>query len=225
LALKQALGTITTTIKSVWEQTRRDEAVKPHFLKQLEARLEDVYAVHPDLLERNGAIGRMQVQSFTSLLDSVRGLDQDLASPFSVFIHGDFNVDNIIYDNTNEAVRLIDLHRSRFMDYVQDVSVFLVSNFRLQIFDIPLRQRTNDIILNFYSFAEAFAEENKDKTFPLRLALGVARSFATSTRFVLDNHLAHAMFSRSRYLLEQVVDSARAGRLEHFVFPRGVLLD
>ena len=36
----------------------------------------------------------------------------------------------------------------------------------------------------------------------LRLALGLARSFASSTRFILDQTLAAAMFLRARYLLE-----------------------
>ncbi|MGB5339492.1 MAG: hypothetical protein WBO06_10400, partial [Gammaproteobacteria bacterium] len=50
-----------------------------------------------------------------------------------------------------------------------------------------------------------FARKSGDRTFELRLALGLARSFATSTRFILDNTLAHAMFMRSRYLIEQVL--------------------
>ena len=42
----------------------------------------------------------------------------------------------------------------------------------------------------------------KDYSFELRLALGLARSFASSTRFILDQTLAAAMFLRARYLLE-----------------------
>ena len=37
------------------------------------------------------------------------------------------------------------------------------------------------------------------------MALGLARSFVTSTRFILDQTLARAMFLRSRYLLERSV--------------------
>ncbi len=46
-----------------------------------------------------------------------------------------------------------------------------------------------------------------DDAFELRLALGLARSFATSTRFILDKSLARAMFLRSRYLLERVLET------------------
>ena len=35
-------------------------------------------------------------------------------------------------------------------------------------------------------------------------ALALARSFASSTRFILDASLADGMFLRARYLLEQV---------------------
>jgi hypothetical protein len=91
------------------------------------------------------------------------------------------------------------------MDYVQDVSVFMVSNYRLQVFDVPLRARILMLTRAFYRFAADFARKAGDPTFELRLALGLARSFATSTRFILDKSLSRAMFLRSRYLLEQVL--------------------
>jgi Ser/Thr protein kinase RdoA (MazF antagonist) len=152
-------------------------------------------------------------------------LDREIACPFSVFIHGDFNIDNIIYDADLDAVRFIDLHRSRHFDYVQDVSVFLVSNFRLQVFQLPVRRRINQVVRSFLSFAEQFAAKHHDRHFQARLALGIVRSFATSTRFVLNRDQAQTMFSRSRYLLQQVVNHAEQGKLEEFVFPREVLLD
>ena len=79
------------------------------------------------------------------------------------------------------------------------------SNYRLQIFDAPLRRRIMVLTREFYSFAAAFAKKSGDKTFELRLALGLARSFASSTRFILDKSLARAMFLRARYLLEQLL--------------------
>jgi aminoglycoside phosphotransferase (APT) family kinase protein len=145
------------------------------------------------------------VPSFGTLLKRAHRLEAGIKAPFSVYIHGDFNVDNIIYDPLEKKVNFIDLHRSRYMDYVQDVSVFMVSNYRLQIFDAPLRKRILMLTRDFYRFAAAFASKSGDKTFELRLALGLARSFATSTRFILDKSLARAMFLRARYLLELVL--------------------
>jgi hypothetical protein len=70
----------------------------------------------------------------------------------------------------------------------------------------------------FYRFAAAYAGKSGDKTFELRLALGLARSFATSTRFILDKSLAHTMFLRARYLLEQVL-AADKKHLKSFRVP------
>ena len=96
---------------------------------------------------------------------------------------------------------------------MQDVSVFMVSNYRLQILDAPLRRRILGVAQDFYGFARRFARKAGDDTFELRLALGLARSFATSTRFILDQSLAQAMFLRARHLIELVLasDPKRAG--------------
>ena len=39
------------------------------------------------------------------------------------------------------------------------------------------------------------------------MALALARSFATSTRFILDKSQATAMFLRARYLMERVLET------------------
>jgi hypothetical protein len=92
------------------------------------------------------------------------------------------------------------------MDYVQDVSVFMVSNYRMQVLDSRIRQRIESVIREFYRIAQAFAKSNKDDSFEIRLAFGLVRSLATSTRFILDRNLARGMFLRARYLLQQIVN-------------------
>lgn len=223
--LQRALACMTRTQEELWTRTKRDEPVTPRFLEQLEKRLPDTYAVHPEFVEAGSKIGDVPLRSFEGLMQAGAALDREIACPFSVFIHGDFNIDNIIYDADLDAVRFIDLHRSRHFDYVQDVSVFLVSNFRLQVFQLPVRRRINQVVRSFLSFAEQFAAKHHDRHSQARLALGIVRSFATSTRFVLNRDQAQTMFSRSRYLLQQVVNHAEQGKLEEFVFPREVLLD
>jgi hypothetical protein len=121
-------------------------------------------------------------------------------------------------------VHFIDLHRSRRLDYVQDVSVFLVSNHRLQVFSAPVRKRIDRVTVRFFEFAESFAHSAEDKTFEARLAFGLARSFATSTRFVLDEEFAKSMFLRARYLLERLL-AHDAQRLSEFRIPKEVLVD
>jgi hypothetical protein len=111
------------------------------------------------------------------------------------------------------------------MDYVQDVSVFLVSHFRLQYLETPVRRRINSTILRFHDFAREHSVRVGDRTFDQRLALGVARSLATSTRFVLDRELARSMFLRSRYVLERFVELHQAGRAGDYQLTREVLVD
>ena len=203
--LEEALGQLNNTLESVWRETHSKKPVSAHYMGQLKKRLEEVYGIHPEFCQGDSQICGYSVAPFDVLVEQAYNFETKIETPFAVYIHGDFNVDNIIYDAMEKKINFIDLHRSRYMDYVQDVSVFMVSNFRLQVLDAPLRRRILALTRNFYRFASGFAEKSGDKTFDLRLALGLARSFATSTRFILDKSLAKTMFMRSRFLIEQIV--------------------
>jgi Ser/Thr protein kinase RdoA (MazF antagonist) len=221
----RALDSIQNKLVEVWNCTRANDHVAPRFLQQLATRFDDVLAVHPEFRRGNATIGQKEVASFSSLVDRLLPYDESLEAPFSVFIHGDFNVDNVMCDHTDDSVRFIDLHRSRMMDYVQDISVFLVSHFRLQFLETPVRRRISATILQFHEFAKAQAAKMGDVSFNQRLALGVARSFVTSTRFVLDPRLARSMFLRGRYILERIEELHRCGRVADFHLTREVLVD
>jgi aminoglycoside phosphotransferase len=203
--LKEALAELSATMDRVWQETRSSKPVAAGYMRQLSRRLEDVYMIHPEFRQRDCHICGRTEPSFGALLKKAHARESQIKPPFSVYIHGDFNVDNIIYDPAGKKISFIDLHRSRNMDYVQDVSVFMVSNYRLQVFDALMRRRILELTHEFYRFASAHARKSGDRTFELRLALGLARSFATSTRFILDKSMARAMFLRARYLMEQVV--------------------
>jgi Phosphotransferase enzyme family len=224
-AVTRALDSIQRTLMEVWSCTRSAEAIAPRFLQQLSTRFDDVLAVHPEFGQGDARIGDKEVASYLHLVGGLLAYDQTLSAPFSVFIHGDFNVDNVIYDPAADSVRFIDLHRSRMMDYAQDISVFLVSHFRLQFLETPVRHRFNSAILRFFDFSRAYAERVGDRSFEQRLALGVARSFATSTRFVLDPQLARSMFLRSRYILERINELQARGRVPDFQLTREILVD
>lgn len=215
--LQETLHQLGRTLKSVWRETRTDVPVAAHFMQQLQQRLPDVYRIHPEFQQGDSRICGVDIPAFDTLVRLACDYEAGLQAPFSVYIHGDFNVDNIIYDPMEKRINFIDLHRSRYMDYVQDVSVFMVSNYRLQILDAPLRRRIMRLAQDFYRIARRYAEKMGDETFELRLALGLARSFATSTRFILDKSLARSMFLRARYLLERTLATdpgkARAFRL------------
>lgn len=203
--LYQALEHLGSTLKSVWRETKSKKRVSANFIQQLQKRLDDVYKIHPEFRLSDADICGLKIPSFDSLMAQTASYEQQLEAPFSVYIHGDFNLDNIIYDPAESKINFIDLHRSTHMDYVQDVSVFMVSNYRLQVLDAPTRQRIMTLVQEFYKLARKYADKVGDDSFELRLALGLARSFMTSTRFILDKALAKSMYLRARFLLEQVL--------------------
>ena len=226
--VKRSLGAICNVVETVWESTLTTQPAQANFMQQLEKRLPDVYAVHPEFKDENLTLGSTQVRSFENLMHELRereekdGTNGLGSAPFSVFIHGDFNIDNLIWEPASNKVKYIDLHRSNDTDFVQDVSVFLISNYRLQVFRAPVRQKIRDSIATFQDFANQYAQKHKDKYFNYRLGLGVARSFATSTRFILDKGFARSMMLRSRYLMEQLLISKQP---ENFRLPQEVFFD
>jgi aminoglycoside phosphotransferase (APT) family kinase protein len=205
----------------VWRETREPDPVRPGFIAQLEARLEAVYTVHPYFEELGQRIGDVEVRGLTELLETRRHLDEELEAPFSVLGHGDFNLDNVIFNSKDDSVHFIDLYRSRRMDYVQDVSVFLVSNFRVPVFRPRRRAPLNRVIELLLAFARDFARAEKDATFEARLALGLVRSFVSSTRFEIRRTFAEEMLRRAVYLLERLDGTGE--ELTRFRLPRDVL--
>ncbi len=219
--LQTALTRLQWILRIVWENSKKKGPVPTDYVGQIRERMAGVQSVHPGFSRRPMALGRASAPSTEEVLSAAERLEVRLAAPFSVFIHGDCNANNLLYHEEKEVVHFIDLHRSKDYDYVQDVSVFLVSNFRMPLFDLSLRRRLNRVIAGFFEFAETFAQRNRDETFHARLALGLARSFYTSTRFELNQEFARDMFLRFHFLLEKLL--AHEGHYSSFRFSREIL--
>jgi thiamine kinase-like enzyme len=192
------------------------------FIDQIKDRTQAVFRMHPEFQTHNLAIGKLILPSFEDLLDQVEKATPDLTAPLSVLIHGDLNLNNIIYNLEEQRVHLIDLHRSRMTDYVQDISVFMVSNFRLPIFEKGMRERASKAIEAIYLFGRKFARTNGDETYEARLCLGLARSLFTSTRFEMNRTFANNMYLRSIYLMEKLMNHSDQGWLD-FKLPKQAL--
>ena len=195
--LDQALGLLENNLITVWENSRKKKSAKSDYIGQLVRRKGDIQSVHANLFE--------QEKDFDALLEQARKLEKDLKAPFSTLIHGDFNVDNILFQLDREKMYYIDVHRSGYGDYVQDVSVFLVSNFRIPIFSPDIRKRLNEANRRIYACASDYAKAQDDIYFDSRLALGVFRSMATSTRFLFDQGFSQDMFSRALLILQDLL--------------------
>jgi len=220
--LQNAVFILQETLQEVWQATRREGRVQTNFVDQVRERMQTVRHVHPGFVRQARRDGSSGARSTESLLQRCARFEPELEPPFSVFIHGDFNVNNIVYNHTEQKVHFIDLHRSRQFDYLQDISVFLISNFRMPVEEEPLRERINWTIAQMFAFARGLAMENGDDRFQARLALAVARSLYTSTRFELGAALAKEMFERSHTLLDRLAE--HEGRdWGEFRFPEQIL--
>lgn len=210
------------TVRELWEHTRKPTPVSTNYMAQLQDRLDAVTQVHPLLYHGPQAIDGLEIPSTRSLMESCARIESEMTAPFSVFIHGDFNANNIVFNHWEEKINYIDLYRSRDFDYVQDASVFLVSHFRMPVFEPRLRHRINEVIAYFYHFFKEFANKHGDQTFQARMALALARSFYTSIRFELNYRFARAMYLRAQFLMEQLV-AHQGGEWEEFELRTDIL--
>jgi len=221
--VENACFLVTQTVGGIWEQTLARRPVPSGFMGQMRARLDDVFRLYPGFARGPKRLGDVAVCSLDELLAAASEAESGLAAPFSVFLHGDFNLNNVVYDHTAQRIHYIDLNRSVEGDYVQDTAVFLASNFRLPVFERQLRSRIRLVMWRFLEFARAFAAEQGDAVFEARLTFGVARALATSARFEMNRNFAQELFLRGVYLLERA--TAHAGRpWETLTFPDAVLV-
>lgn len=216
--LDEGTKALFKTLQDVWRATQSSTPVSAQFMTQILQRLPDIQAVHGDLFTDTMRIGSYRQTPFEPLVKRAAKLERKLPPQFSVYIHGDFNVDNIIYDPDSGRIHFIDLHRSRYMDYLQDVSVFMVSCCRLPIRDPAISERTQSVIMTMDQAARRFARRQQDEHYELRLALGLARSLTTSTRFMADRSQARRFIERARWLLERVLETP-SQRLPDFKLP------
>ena len=204
------LKLLTKTLRGIWQSSIQKKSKKTDYINQLLRRKSDVQLVHDHLFDLEEDIDMM--------LEEAARLESKLKAPFSTLQHGDFNVDNIIFSTDSKKMFFIDVHRSGYGDYTQDVSVFLVSNFRVPIFSPDIRQRLNEANLRVYDCALRFARKNNDTTFEARLALGLFRSLITSTRFLFDSNFSTAMFRRAMMILRDVL--ANKDHLDKYRLPK-----
>lgn len=221
--VENAIFLLEQTLLSVWDHTQAMAPMKSGFIRQLESRLDDVLRLYPNFDWQPKTIGSLEIASFSHMLEAAKAVEDELEAPYSVFIHGDFNINNIVYDHESQQIHFIDLHRSKLADPLQDISVYIVSNFRLPMFDPYSRARLNRAARRIYHFARSYGAEHGDASFDARLALGLARSFITSTRFELNPRFAKDMFLRGVYLLEKLLDH-RGNPWDQFVLSEDALV-
>ena len=211
---EQCLKLLNKTLSEVWQSSIKAQATQATFVKQLLGRRADVKWVHDNLFDRE--------ENIDDLLAAAKKMEEGIQSPFSTILHGDLNIDNILFSKDAKKMHFIDVHRSTYGDYAQDVSVFLVSTFRVPVFSQDIRQQLDKANLQVFKNAQKFARKNQDNTFEARLALGLFRSLITSTRFLFDKNFSEKMFERAILILQQVL--ARQDRLDKFKLKKELFL-
>jgi hypothetical protein len=208
----EGLSICLETMAGIWRETRTEEPSRAGFARQAERRLTEAGFLYPNLIKFRGSIGNMEIETFAALLSRLAPIEEGAFCPFSMRVHGDFNLSNVLYDPKAGKIHVLDLHRSDMGDYVQDASVMLVSILRLPIFSPGTRGRLNLAASLAHRFFRGLAHELGDGTYEARLAFGLARSFLSSTRFVLEERLAKKFVARARYLMEKLLLHAQRDR-------------
>jgi len=199
------------TVRDVWTASISRERPTIDYIGQIRKRLPDLFAMHPTLealREEEVTVFGIEHPSLSQLLDRAADLQERLAPPISVRIHGDFNTNNIFYDEKTDRIHLIDVHRSGPGDYLQDVGVFLVSNVRNPLSEERLykeMRRLNEVVTEFVA---EFARMVGDEHFERRLILSQARSLITSGRLVADPTFARSIFLQGVHWLERATGVA-----------------
>lgn len=204
---------LTNLLQRIWTQTYAEEILPYGAIAQIRSRLDAVYSMHEQLEQLRSKpiiFCGLRQEPLEELLQGIENHSERLQSPFSVHIHGDFNTDNILYNAEKERLQLIDVYRSAKGDYLQDISVFMVSNIRIPKISGLQRQEAEHVNQIVETFARRFAEAHGDKFFEERLAILLARSLITSTRFVGSFKKAQKMFlagiDKLEWALERLED-------------------
>jgi phosphate uptake regulator len=207
----RATARLLETMRDVWIATTEKVVPRLDYVRQIVERLPELYAIHPRLehLRRpETRIFGIAHHSLGELLHRLEALEERLAPPVTVRIHGDFNTNNVVYDTRANRIHYIDVHRSGPGDYLQDVGVFLVSNLRQPIRDPSVSRDLHHVNTVVRRFAEDFARLVGDPHFETRLLLTQARSLITSGRVVTDYELARRIFLEGVRLLERAAETA-----------------
>ncbi|HWO93326.1 MAG TPA: PhoU domain-containing protein [Dehalococcoidia bacterium] len=198
---RAAVGELVDMVSAVWSGSLSAESPRVDYVRQIRDRLDEVYALHPELQdEADGGHGI----ALHDLLGQAERVEAGLAPSFSVWLHGDLNLNNVVIDSQTGRLKLIDIHRSHSGDYLEDLAVLLVSFERLAVEGERTRRLLRRLAHHVVLFGRGFARIHSDTTYPQRLRLALARSLITSARVVPDDAHARDLYSRGIGLLDRV---------------------
>ena len=211
--VERALRRLLGALESVWAQSARPEPPTLSYVRQIRDRLEELFRMHPFLAKARAETLRFGDTPTLSLEDTLRAIEsreQTLAPPASAWIHGDLNPDNIFYDVSADRIHFIDVHRSGWGDYAQDISVLMVGVIRNPMYSPVVRRRLVAVNESIHAFGAGLARRMEDGAFEFRLRLARGRSLITSGRLIAEKRFARQLFLQGMRLLDTVADELAA---------------
>jgi phosphate uptake regulator len=192
----------------IWKNTITPVPAKVDYVQQMRSRLREALRRHPRLEK----VARDELEGYGGLFDLLTKMEARegwLAPPFSIWIHGDLNANNIVVQGNN--VVFIDVHRSQYGDFVQDVATLSTSALRRFPRSKVAKSiaRSNEVL---FDMSAQFALENHDKSYRDRLRLARSRAFITSSRLEADYDRAEHLFVEGLDLLKRVARGLKIGR-------------
>ena len=203
----RATRRVLASVEFVWQTTLIPTPPPIDYVEQIRQRLADAFVLHLQLwaTAKSGITDGRRIPPLETLLDGAARLQKDLAPPFSVWLHGDFNANNVIYNVETEQIKFIDVHRSKPGDYAQDIGVFLLSMVRRPDLTAAAEADVHAVNEVVEDFARSFARRRNDLAFDRRLKLSLARSCLTSIRVIIDPSMAERLLRRGMTLLDDLV--------------------
>jgi Ser/Thr protein kinase RdoA (MazF antagonist) len=201
---------VTDVLRDIWTTTITPHPARMDYTNQVRARLRELLRRHPHL----EALARDELADLGGLYDlltQVAARESWLGPPFSIWIHGDLNANNVVVDHASNSVVFIDVHRSQYGDYVQDIATLATSPVR----KFPRGKtakgigKANEVL---FEVAEEFARANRDQHFKSRLRLARARALITSARLETEADRAEWLFVEGLGLLKKVARHLKIGR-------------
>lgn len=213
--IKTMASHLCDQLDDLWSDHKQKKSGSTNYIQQIIKRQEAITNVHEDFFEEF-LVKKNKTVNFKSIFKKMGKLEKRISYPFQVPCHGDFNLDNILFNKKKQKCHFIDVHRSKYSDYAQEISVFIVSMLRIKLKDKDFEKKQAYLISAFYEFGKKFAEKHQDEFFEARLAFGIFRSLITSTRFVYDDGWYKKMRSISVDIFDSLVEEK--GDLKSFNF-------
>ncbi len=190
--------TLIQIMFQLWDLTLKQEIPGTDYTAQIRSRLGEVYAMHPYLEYYANQ------ENLDSLLEKTERLEVRLRPPFSVWLHGDFNINNVIYHEGQ--IKFIDVHRSSYGDYMCDIGVFMLSTIRNAPKIGPILKDLEEVREIMKNSVASFAADHGDRAWESRLQISLARSYMTSSRVIIDESQARWLFETGLNLLKSEVN-------------------